>query len=64
MFSLLSKICQIGEQVTSDLSEKIVECFIAQHGQVKKITSDNGSNIVGCHNTLKEGIQQWDQQQI
>ena len=38
--------------------------FIARRGQVRKIISENGSNIVGCHNTLKDGILQWNHQQI
>ena len=55
-------------EVTPDLTTNsfinALRRFIARRGQVRKIISDNGSNIVGCHNTLKQGILQWNQQQI
>ena len=38
--------------------------FIARRGNVRSITSDNGTNFVGAHNELKKAFSEMNHQQI
>ena len=38
--------------------------FISRRGQVKEIRSDNGTNFVGGHKELGDGIRAWNKEQI
>ena len=41
-----------------------LRCFIARHGNVRSITSDNGTNFVGADNELKKAFNEMNHQQI
>ena len=55
------------ELVQSMGTDDFIMClrrFINRHGEVTEIRCDRGSNFVGAERELREGLEEWNQQQI
>ena len=55
---------EITNSVETDSFILALRCFIARRGNVRSITSDNGTNFVGAHNELKKAFSEMNHQQI
>ena len=55
---------EITNSMETDSFTLALRRFIARHGNVRSITSDNGSNFVGADNELKKAFSEMNHQQI
>ena len=55
---------EIAHTLDTDSCINAILRFIARRGQVKRIRSDNGTNLVGSNRELKHQIEQWNSSKI
>ena len=55
---------EIAESLSTDSYINSLRRFICRRGNVKTVTSDNGTNLTSAHNELKQSINEWNQAHI
>ncbi|XP_070550706.1 uncharacterized protein [Ptychodera flava] len=55
---------EVAHSLDTDSCINALRRFAARRGPVRKMRSDNGTNLIGAKRELKEGIEKWNQSQI
>jgi len=63
-FAVRAVHLEVASSLEADTFILALRRFIARRGQVKRIYSDNGTNLSGGERELREAIQQWNNEQI
>lgn len=55
---------EVAPSLDTDSCINAIRRFIARRGQVKSITSDNGTNLVGAEREMRQSIETWNREKI